>query len=174
VTAPEPTQPLTDAERTIVAVLSGESECTWHVGCDAEECYGPRARAIMAALVEQGPADLDEEFDAVREAALKWVGGKEVKDLLDAFDWLRSEMTYALRLLDYKRKQHTDLEGAFDLVIKQCGKLRAERDGVAGLLDKVMELHPASFCESCNVEGPCPTRRAALDQSGEGQANATE
>jgi hypothetical protein len=129
-----------------------------------------RLRAELAAIGERGPVRPDEEFDAVREHALK-VGNKQVLDLIAAFDWLRSELAYVERILDYTRGKHTDLEGAFDLVIKQCGKLRTERDGVAGLLDRIMALHPAGFCESCNVEGPCPTRRAAPDQSGEGQAN---
>ena len=44
------TQPLTEAEAAVVEVLSGESECSWHIGCDAEECYEPRARAIVAKL----------------------------------------------------------------------------------------------------------------------------
>jgi hypothetical protein len=129
-----------------------------------------RLRAELAAIGERGPVRPDEEFDAVREHALK-VGNKQVLDLIAAFDWLRSELAYVERILDYTRGKHTDLEGAFDLVIKQCGKLRTERDGVAGLLDRIMALHPAGFCESCNVEGPCPTRRAAPDQSGEGQTN---
>jgi hypothetical protein len=41
---------LSPAERTVVGVLTGESECSWHVGCDEVECYEPRARAIVAAL----------------------------------------------------------------------------------------------------------------------------
>jgi hypothetical protein len=40
----------TEAEQAVVDVLAGKSECTWHVGCDVEDCYGPRARAIVAKL----------------------------------------------------------------------------------------------------------------------------
>lgn len=89
----------------------------------------------MAAALERPPASPDEEFDAVREHALK-VGDKRVTELLQAFDWLRTELAYSERIKDYVRKQHTDLEGAFDLVIKQCGKLRAERDSLAAALDQ--------------------------------------
>ena len=95
--------------------------------------------AELTAVLERPNAEPDEEFDAVREAALKWKGGrgvKALKDLIDAFDWLRSELAYAERIKSYVRKQHTDLEGAFDLVIKQCGKLRAERDSLAASLDQ--------------------------------------
>lgn len=38
------------AEQAVIDVLTGESACTWHVGCDVEDCYGPRARAIVAEL----------------------------------------------------------------------------------------------------------------------------
>ena len=41
---------LSDTEQAVVAVLTGESECTWHHGCDVEDCYGPRARTIVAAV----------------------------------------------------------------------------------------------------------------------------
>jgi hypothetical protein len=47
-----PTQPLTPAEAAVVEVLQGESECSWHIGCDAEECHEPRARAVVAAVRE--------------------------------------------------------------------------------------------------------------------------
>jgi hypothetical protein len=43
-------EPMTEAERAVVDVLEGDSACTWHVGCDVEDCYGPRARAIVAKL----------------------------------------------------------------------------------------------------------------------------
>lgn len=42
---------LTPAEAAVVAVLSGESECSWHIGCD-EECHADRARAVVAAVQE--------------------------------------------------------------------------------------------------------------------------
>jgi hypothetical protein len=41
---------MTDAEQAVVDVLEGGSACTWHVGCDVEDCYGPRAQAIVAAV----------------------------------------------------------------------------------------------------------------------------
>lgn len=43
-------EPMTGAEQAVVDVLEGESACTWHVGCDVEDCYGPRAAAIVAKL----------------------------------------------------------------------------------------------------------------------------
>lgn len=41
--------PLTEAEQAVVAVLQGESDCSWHIGCD-EECHADRARAVVAAV----------------------------------------------------------------------------------------------------------------------------
>jgi hypothetical protein len=151
-TAPEPTQPLTDEELFAIrgAVERAElfdEETLPLAFSDRKKLLAEvdRLRAentAMAAALERPLASPDEEFDAVREHALK-VGDKRVTELLQAFDWLRTELAYSERIKDYVRKQHTDLEGAFDLVIKQCGKLRAERDSLA----------------------------AALDQSGEGQVN---
>lgn len=46
----EATRPLSAAEQTVVDVLAGESECSWHVGCDRAECHEPRARAAAAAV----------------------------------------------------------------------------------------------------------------------------
>lgn len=168
----EPIQALTEAD---LAGIERRADIADSIDYVCDDATMADLRKLLAEVKRlQGPpsakgervaAGPDEEFDAVREHALK-VGDKRVKDLLDAFDWLRSELAYNERILDYTRQKHTDLEDAFNLVIAQCGKLRAERDGVAGLLDKVMELHPAGFCESCNVEGPCPTRRTALDQTG--------
>jgi len=43
-------EPMTEAEQAVVDVLSGDSACSWHVGCDVEDCYGPRAAAIVAKL----------------------------------------------------------------------------------------------------------------------------
>ncbi|WP_205327637.1 hypothetical protein [Glycomyces sp. YM15] len=48
-----------------MAVLTGESECSWHVGCDPVECYEPRARAIVAAL-----------RPLIGAAALRWVAAE--------------------------------------------------------------------------------------------------
>lgn len=44
------TEPMTEAEQAVVDVLEGDSACTWHKGCDVEDCYGPRAAAIVAKL----------------------------------------------------------------------------------------------------------------------------
>lgn len=60
------TQPLTPAEAAVVEVLEGKSECSWHIGCDAEECYEPRARAVVAAVRSSIEADL---LDALADAA---------------------------------------------------------------------------------------------------------
>lgn len=39
-------------EQAVMDVLEGDSACTWHVGCDAEDCHEPRARAIAKAVLE--------------------------------------------------------------------------------------------------------------------------
>jgi hypothetical protein len=56
--------PLTEAEQAVVDVLAGDSACTWHVGCDVEDCYGPRARVIVAAV---RPSIYDEVADRIRQ-----------------------------------------------------------------------------------------------------------
>lgn len=43
-------EPMTEAEQAVVDVLEGDSACSWHKGCDVEDCYGPRAAAIVAKL----------------------------------------------------------------------------------------------------------------------------
>lgn len=43
---------LSRLERAILDVLTAETECTWHIGCDAEECHKPRAQAIAAAVAK--------------------------------------------------------------------------------------------------------------------------
>lgn len=43
-------EPMSEAEQAVVDVLEGDSACTWHQGCDVEDCYGPRAAAIVAKL----------------------------------------------------------------------------------------------------------------------------
>jgi hypothetical protein len=55
-------EPMTEAERAVVDVLSGDSECSWHVGCDVEDCYGPRAAAIVAKLRPLIAAETLEQF----------------------------------------------------------------------------------------------------------------
>jgi len=53
---------LTEVEQAVVDVLSGESACTWHVGCDVEDCYEPRAAAIVAKLRPLLAAEALERF----------------------------------------------------------------------------------------------------------------
>lgn len=43
---------LTRLEQAILDILTADGECTWHVGCDVEECHKPRARAIAAAVAK--------------------------------------------------------------------------------------------------------------------------
>jgi len=42
----------TRLEQAILDILTAETECTWHIGCDIEECHKPRARAIAAAITK--------------------------------------------------------------------------------------------------------------------------
>lgn len=107
----------------------------------------------LASVLERPAAEPDEEFDAVRERALKWAGGKEVKDLLDAFDWLRAENTAQAAGIAEVLQMHR-LEGY--------------------LINPIITKPSKHFgCFVCKTDGPCPTRRAlGLDQDGQGQANA--
>jgi hypothetical protein len=62
-------EPMTEAEQAVVDVLEGDSACTWHVGCDVEDCYGPRAAAIVAKLrplLLEEAADLIENSEQLR------------------------------------------------------------------------------------------------------------
>lgn len=47
---------LNPLEQAVVTVLAGESACTWHVGCDVEDCYGPRAKKIVPAVLKAAAA----------------------------------------------------------------------------------------------------------------------
>ncbi|GAA2159259.1 MULTISPECIES: hypothetical protein [Glycomyces] len=53
---------LNGAEQAVVDVLQGDSACSWHVGCDVEDCYGPRAAAIVAKLRPLIAAEALERF----------------------------------------------------------------------------------------------------------------
>lgn len=57
---------LTPAEQAAADALAADSECSWHHGCDAEDCHEPRARAIVAAARPLIEADA---LDALAEAA---------------------------------------------------------------------------------------------------------
>jgi hypothetical protein len=61
-------EPMTEAEQAVADVLEGDSACTWHVGCDVEDCYGPRAKAIVAKLrpllAAEALEDMADRFEA--------------------------------------------------------------------------------------------------------------
>lgn len=80
-------------EQAVADVLESESECTWHVGCDSEDCHEPRARAIANAVLEaaadrmlqhsQAAEDHDATEDSVytfmvaAERLRAWAGGED-------------------------------------------------------------------------------------------------
>lgn len=80
-------------EQAVVDVLEGDSACTWHVGCDVEDCHEPRARAIAKAVLEaaadrmlqhsQDAKDHDATEDSVytfmvaADRLRAWAGGED-------------------------------------------------------------------------------------------------
>lgn len=47
---------LNPIEQAVVDVLTAESKCSWHIGCDVEDCYAPRAEAIVPAVLKAAAA----------------------------------------------------------------------------------------------------------------------
>jgi hypothetical protein len=77
----------TPAEQAVIVVLEGDSACTWHLGCDVEDCYGPRAAAIVAAL----------RPILVAEALTQLASTFEAAGLTDAASILREGVEKGLR-----------------------------------------------------------------------------
>jgi hypothetical protein len=81
-------EPMTEAEQAVVDVLEGDSACTWHVGCDVEDCYGPRAAAIVAKLRPILAAEALREEAAALEEALA-ASAEPTMFVVPAHLWLR-------------------------------------------------------------------------------------